>query len=282
MTDQLDVSGPLALYRYAVAGKPKDSYPILVLGHALGVDHTMWDRVLPLLPSGLEVVLWDQPGHGQSALLDLPSSPEQSQPASVLDTARALHRGLVELGVIVDGAPRPVVAGLSLGGMVSLAFAQKYSSDLAALSMLSSGAVLLPHEAWFERAEKVSSDGQGFLADSTMERWFSEGFRQGTGSEAVAETQRIFLSTNPEGYAQCCELIAGTDLRAETASVQVPTLLVVGENDPGMTPEQGKELSLALPNSSLEVVVGAKHMTAVEQPQLVADLLTRLVSDTNQ
>lgn len=280
-TDRLDVSGPLAFYRYAVPGKPTASYPILVLGHALGVDHTMWNWVLPLLPPGLEVVLWDQPGHGDSGLLAISSAQDRADQTSVIDTARALRSGLVELGVISDGAPRPVIAGLSLGGMVSLAFAEEYPSDLAALSMLSSGAVLLPHDAWFERSEKVRSQGQSFLADSTMERWFSKDFREGKGKQAVADTRKTFLTTNPDGYAQCCQLIAGTDMRSSTAGVRVPTLLVVGEDDPGMTPDQGRELAQSLPNSSLEVVAGTKHMTAVEEPRLVADLLTELISCAN-
>lgn len=268
------VEGPLAFYRFRVPGNAEHEYPVLVLGHALGVDHTMWNDVLPLLPAGLEILLWDQPGHGGSQLLDI----ETDAAASVAPTADVLHDVLNGLGLVGGHASRPIIAGLSLGGTVSLAFAERYPDALSGLVMFSSGAVLLPHQMWVERAVKVRSEGQGFLADSTMERWFSEAFRSGKGKGAVARTRNTFLGTKPEGYAQCCQLIAGTDLRSDTHKVRVPTMLVVGEDDPGMTPEQATQLAAEVTDSAVQVIDGVKHMTAVEQPQIVADMLAQFVA----
>ena len=41
--------------------------PALVLSHALGLDLTLWDRIVPLLPQSLRIVRYDLRGHGASA-----------------------------------------------------------------------------------------------------------------------------------------------------------------------------------------------------------------------
>ena len=273
-------SSPLAFYETrggapGEAGWAKPSTATLVLGHALGSTHHMWDRVVPLLPPSARVVLWEQPGHGASDLL-----PVAEGGVSVGDIADALHAGLTDLGVLgaSDPADLPVVAGLSLGGMVSLALAERYPAALSRLLMFSSGAVLAPSSAWVERAELVEAGGLASLADATMGRWFSDGFAEGAGEQWVEATRRAFLETGPAGYAQCCLAIAGTDLRADLAKVRVPVELVVGEDDPGMTPEQAVALAAALPGATVVVIEGAKHLTAVERPEEVAAILTDALS----
>lgn len=236
----------------------------LVLGHALGSDRTMWDEVLPLLPGDIEVYVWEQPGHGNSRLL-------KDASGGAVATARALHDALDQAGV--EGF---YIAGLSLGGMVSLAYAEEFPDQLKGLVMMSSGAVLLPPEAWSERADLVRTEGLEPLVDGTMERWFSPGFAEGAGAAAVRQTRETFLATDPEGYAQCCDIIAKTDLRDRAGEVAVPVTLIVGEDDPGMTPQQAGELVLAMQDGSVEVVDGARHLTAVECPGRIAGDLARL------
>ncbi len=259
-------STPLAFYRY----QPKTTEAnmswsaTLVLGHALGADRHMWDRVVPLLPNELQVVLWEQPGHGGSDLLEDPA-------LGAFATADALAAGLDELGI-----DRFHLAGLSLGGTVALAFTQKYPKLPESLTMFSSGAVLLPSSMWTDRAKSVKDSGLEPLADGTMERWFSPEFRESSGIDEVERTRATFVGTNPDGYAQCCQIIANTDLRPGVPQVQVRTQLIVGENDPGMTPDQALELAQNLPDGSVKVIEHVRHLSAVEVPEDVATHLRRI------
>lgn len=257
---------PLALYRVRGNTEPTKT---LILGHALGSDRHMWDQVLELLPENVEVILWEQPGHGESGMLP-PDASTIDQ--GVTSTARSLRSGLED--VLGPGSGTSVyVAGLSLGGMVSLAFAQEFPQDITALAMFSSGPLLEPSKAWTDRAAAVRQDGLRPLADGTMERWFTPDFAKGSGKEAVEQTKSTFLATAPAGYAQCCELIAHTDLREGLAAMNLPATVVVGEDDPGMTPEQGQALSDALAHSTLDVIADTRHMTAVQRPSRVAQAL---------
>ncbi len=246
----------------------------LVLGHALGADRNMWQHVLPLLPENLNVVLWELPGHGNSGLLDVDVEQAVHGGVGAQAIAESLHRGLTDLGLV--GQPF-ILGGLSLGGTVALAYAENHPETPESLVVFGSAPVLPPPASWAERANLVLTQGLEPLADPTMGRWFSEGFRQGEGSAAVQQTRDTFVDTSPEGYAECCLIIAGTDLRAELRSTTVPVLVVVGENDGGMGPDAGAQLVEALPNAELRVVPGVAHLMAVEAPDEVAKaLLDRL------
>lgn len=248
----------------------------LVLGHALGADRDMWRRVLPLLPQDLNVILWELPGHGNSGLLDVDIEEATRGGVGAPAVAESLHRGLGDLGV--EDQPF-ILGGLSLGGTVALAYAEAYPELLESLVVFGSGPALLPPTTWTDRVNLVLTRGLEPLADPTMERWFSASFRQGDGKQAVQETRDTLAQTSPEGYAECCLVIAGTDLRPDLGLITVPAYVVVGENDGGMGPEAGKELVEALPNAQLKVIEGAAHLMAVEAPEQVAAVISEALTD---
>lgn len=260
---------PLAFYRAQGGGAPDPNIgeAPLVLGHALGSSKDMWTEVLTLLPSNLKVILWEQPGHGNSGLLQV------GEP-SALDTAAAIHDGLNDMGV---GACH--IAGLSLGGMTTLAFAQRYPNRAMSFAVLDSGPASPPPGPWLERAQLVQADGFGGLVDGTMERWFTPSFVNGEGAEAVARIRRIFLETSPAGYAQCCQILAHTDLRSQLDAATSPALVLTGAEDPGTTPQQAEELAQGLPGLVEVVIVkDAAHLTAVQQPHVVSHALLNLMA----
>ena len=263
-------SSPLALYaaNHAAEGlELGEGAAPLVLGHALGSSREMWDEVLPLLRSDLPVILWEQPGHGESGLLDVDDP-------SALDIAAALNSALVDLG-ITDAH----IAGLSLGGMVSLAYAEEFPEDTLSVGILGSGPVLPPAQNWFDRAETVEQDGLSSLADGTMERWFTAGFGRGAGRARVAKIRSIFLETDPAGYAQCCRVLAHTNLSSGVGMVSAPALVLTGEDDQGTPPSAAVQLAADLASALPVVIVeDARHLTAVEQPGPVANALESMVA----
>lgn len=262
-------SSPLALYEAVPAGPPAegiDENVPLVLGHALGSNRHMWDEAITLLPRNLSVLVWEQPGHGHSALLSA------SDP-SAADTAAALHDALADAGVSAAH-----IAGLSLGGMVSLAYAQAYPQDTVSLSVLDSGPALPPSSMWRERATQVDDGGLSSLVEGTMERWFTPEFASGDGAEAVKKIRSIFLSTSPAGYAQCCRVIANTDLTSGVDTTQKTTLVLTGAGDLGTPPADAQALATLISDGPAIIVEDARHLTAVEQPEAVVKALVERVT----
>lgn len=85
----------------------------LVLVHPLGSDRGVWQPVLPLLAQGHDCIAVDMPGFGDS-----PELPDETR-ATAGEIAATVTATLDELGI-----ERAHVAGISLGGWVSLEFAK--------------------------------------------------------------------------------------------------------------------------------------------------------------
>ena len=241
--------------------------PALVLGHSLGSSHVMWDDVVPDLVPDLRVARYDLPGHGgtQPAPVDTPLTMGQ--------LVAALLRSLDGIGVGTFH-----VGGLSLGGMVALATAEYAGGRVSTASVMSSGPVNPPAQAWVDKAAAVRQGGTGPLVDSTMERWFSPDFREGRGRTWVERIRAEFLACSPEGYAQCCEVLSTTDLRPGLDALTSPVLLVSGEDDAALPWAAADDLAGVLragtcPDVEVLRIPGVRHMSAVEEPATVARAL---------
>jgi len=83
----------------------------------------------------------------------------------------------------------------------------------------------------------------------------------------------MLTSVDAESYAQCCEAIAGLDLRADLPRIAAPTLVVAGEDDPATPPPHSRALADAIANARLEIITPAAHVATYEQPGRIAALL---------
>ncbi|WP_350257406.1 alpha/beta fold hydrolase [Scrofimicrobium sp. R131] len=240
--------------------------PTLVLAHSLGSDVRIWDEVVADLADSWHIVRWNLPGHGAS---EIPSGPARME-----TVVEVLLSQLDEAGI-----GRFHVAGISLGAIASLAVAEMAPERVLSLAMLDSGAALLPSEPWFDRAELVRAEGMSSLVDATMDRWFTPEFRAGKGESRYRRTRETFLACPVEGYAYCCELIGNTDLRADLSQIQVPTLILTGDEDAGMSPGKAEELAHQIPGAagSFQVIKNSRHLTCVEHPRQVAAALTQVM-----
>lgn len=237
--------------------------PIVVLGHALGATHHIWAEVIAELGPSYRVITWDLPGHGKSDPIGADTSMET--------IVTRLQRGLAQMGV-----ERFHLGGISLGGMVALAFGEAHPDQVQTLGICDSGPALLPAEPWLTKAALVRDQGTEALVEATMQRWFTPSFQK---SKAAQQVRERFIACSSEGYAQCCEVIANTNLSSGLAQVQVPTLLLTGEEDEGMNPADLAQLATKIPgarNASVQIS-GAKHLTCVEQPSAVAGALRAVI-----
>jgi 3-oxoadipate enol-lactonase/4-carboxymuconolactone decarboxylase len=96
-------------------------------------------------------------------------------------------------------------------------------------------------------------------------RWFTPGFVDRRPDVAAAVTEML-AAARPEGYAGCCEAIAGADLHSALAEVTAPTLVLAGAADPVAPPGLALELAAAIPGAALTVLAGASHLANIEQP----------------
>ena len=81
----------------------------------------------------------------------------------------------------------------------------------------------------------------------------------------VTRFREMLVSTPPEGYVACCDVLADADLTGELGRIDAPTLVVTGSEDPTITPARGDELASAIPGARHATLEGAAHLANVDQ-----------------
>lgn len=238
---------------HRVDGDP--TAPAVVMGPSIGTTVRMWEPQVPALAERWRVIRFDTRGHG--------GSPVPDGPYTVEDLAGDVLALLDELGV-----DQFAYAGNSLGGTIGQQLAADHPDRVRSLVLCCTAAKIADSRTWYERAERVRTEGTGWLVDFSRDRWFHPDF-QASSPEQVDALLAGLRDTPVEGYAACCEALAEFDGRARLDAILAPTLVVSGEGDPATPPARGEEMAAGIPDSDLLVVPNAAHMAGVERPEVV-------------
>ena len=233
---------------------------MLVLGPSLGATWHMWDRQIPELTRNWRVLRFDLPGHGGA-------------PAHAADSAATLaSRVLATLDSL--GVDRFGYAGCALGGAVGVQLGLLARERLSSLALISAAPRYGTADAWRQRGVVVRTNGLDPIAQSTPEKWFTPDFA--AAQPAIVDwAVQMVRTTDPGCYIAACEALAAFDVRDDLARIGVPTLVVVGAEDETTPPADARALVAGIPDARLAVVPGASHLTPVEQPGKVTELLIR-------
>ncbi|MDH5751916.1 MAG: alpha/beta hydrolase, partial [Deltaproteobacteria bacterium] len=71
-----------------------------------------------------------------------------------------------------------------------------------------------------------------------------------------------------EGYCACGSAIRDMDQRQSIRAITTPTLVVVGEQDPGTTVEMAREIQGRIKGAELKIIPESAHLCNIEQPGL--------------
>ncbi len=247
----------------AVEGPP--DAPVVLLLNSLGSTLHMWDPQVPALAEHFRVVRCDARGHGRS-----PAPPAPYALDDLVDDALAVLDGL--------GVARAHVVGLSLGGATALRLAVRAPERVDRLALLCTSAFFGGPGAWRERAAAVRADGTSSIADAVVSRWLTPEHAEADPG-LVERLRDMVAGSSDEGYAACCEVIAGLDQRPDLTRVTAPTLALAGAEDPATPPPHLAEIAAGVPGAQLLVVPGATHLANLDQPVAVsAALLVHLRS----
>ena len=231
-----------------------------LLGPSLGTRVArVWERVVPLLGSEHPLFGWDLPGHGVS--------PAATSGFSVDEIAEAVLRAADEAGL-----PRFAAAGISLGGVVSLAVALRAPERVTRTTLVCSLPRIGSPDAWAARAAQVRASGTPSLVQGSAERWFAPGFID--AAPTVASPLLLDLrDIDDESYALCVEALAATDLRPRVAELPMPFTLITGAVDAVIPLDAAEEAVASARAGALHVIPGASHLAPVEKPAEVAAIL---------
>jgi 3-oxoadipate enol-lactonase len=247
---------PVPLH-YTVDG-PADA-PVLVLGASLGTSTQLWDPQIATLAERFRVVRYDHRGHG--------SSPVPPGPYRLADLGHDVLALMDRLEVASAH-----LAGLSLGGMVSMWVAAHAPQRVNRLVLVCTSAHLGPPDGWAARASVVRSDGLAAIADAVVARWVPPDFARNNPA-VVQNLREMLLATPAEGYAACCGAIETMDLQPDLPGIGAPTLVIAGLVDEATPPAHAQRIAALIPNARLALVAAAAHLANISRPELVGQLM---------
>jgi 3-oxoadipate enol-lactonase len=223
----------------------------VVLLHAFPLSRAMYAPQHDL-GSSFRLLLPDLPGFGDSP---------RHEGWTVDTAADAVAEWLKSLNIT-----EPVIlGGVSMGGYVSLAFARKYPQCLK-------GLILADTQSMPDNAEAKAN------RDKNITKVKTEGvpaFFAGMLPKLVAPSnERLFVELRQMASLQSAEGVADAlvalrdrpDATPKLASIDVPTLVIVGELDAITPPSTSEAMMKHLPHGTLVVIPKAGHLSNIEAP----------------
>jgi 3-oxoadipate enol-lactonase len=250
---------------YELSGR-KDA-PVVILSHSLGSSLTMWNPQMEALKAHFRVLRYDTRGHAGT------EAPAGEYTLKMLgEDAIGLFNAL--------GIDTVHWVGLSMGGMIGQCLALYHPDRLQSLALCDTAAVI-PEESqpvWQERIETIRGKGMEALVEFTLERWFTPSFfRQ--NSRGLAIIRKEFLTTSVEGYIGCVGAIRKLNYLDRLSEIKIPTLIIVGEDDPGTPVSASEAIHERIQSSRLVILPSARHLSNVEQPEAFNAALIKFLKD---
>ena len=234
----------------------KTDAPVVMLSHSLACSMVMWNPQLDVLQSHFQILRYDMRGHGET---------EATEGVYTLDQLAADAIGLLD-ALQIDTVH---FVGLSIGGMIGQCLALNHADRLQSLTLCDT-APIIPDEAkplFLERMHAVRTKGMQAMVQGTLERWFTTSYLKRNPPE-VDLIRHYISTTSVAGYLGCCEAILGLNYLDRLSAIQLPTLIIVGEDDPGTPVEASKSIHERIPHSKLVILPSAAHLSNIEQAEV--------------
>ena|SRR5581483_289335 len=230
--------------------------PDVVLLHPFPASHEVWTPVAEALASSYRLVLPDLRAHGESQPGDGPASMEKH--------ATDLLRLCQEAGI-----QRAVFAGVSIGGYILFEFWRRYRARVSALILCDTRSQADTPEGRANRlaaAEDVTRRGVEPFVESMLPRLLGKSTHTNR-PDIVDAARRLMRKSTPAGIAAAQRGMAERpDSGPDLATIDIPTLILVGEEDT-LTPVADAEfLHAHIPHSRLRVIPRAGHYAPLENP----------------
>jgi len=237
--------------------------PILFV-HGFPLNHSMWQSQIDAFGQTCRAVAPDLRGFGESNMTAATATSKLTMEAFADD----LHAILQAINV-----DRPVIfCGLSMGGYVAWQFLRKFRAQVKALILCDTRAAGDTPEAAAGRlklAEQVLTLGPSAAADAMLSRLVSPKIAE-SRPEIVSELRAMILGNSPAAIAATLRGMAERpDCTPMLASVDVPTLLICGEDDKITPAAEMRTVAHAIRGSQFVEIPNAGHMSPMENSNAV-------------
>ncbi|MEK6285344.1 MAG: alpha/beta fold hydrolase [Acidobacteriota bacterium] len=239
---------------------------LLIMG--LGYTMDMWYRTVPAVSKHYRTISFDNRGVGRT---DVPPGPYPiaamaADAAAVMDSA---------------GVTRAHVFGISMGGMIAQEFALQYPERTRSLILgcTSHGG---PQSVLADAEVITTLMARGTMsAEEGIHAMIPFIYAPSTPLERIEEDLEIRRRTFPtaQGYFAQVQGIFAYESLNRLSQLKVPTLVVHGESDRLVPPENGRRLARLISGAKLVMIPVASHIFPTDQPDAAHDAILGFLAE---
>jgi 3-oxoadipate enol-lactonase len=235
--------------------------------HGFPHDHSLWRAQVAALGGHARCIAPDLRGFGES---------EVAPPWSVDQWAD-------DIAALLDarGVERATVCGLSMGGYIAFALWRRHRERVRALVLADTRAGPDDEAAKAKRREMIAlarEGGAAAVAERMMPGMIGKTTRE-RAPERAAQVRAMLERAPVEGIVGALEaMMARPDSTPTLATIDVPTLVIVGEEDALTPPADARAMHERIAGSRLETIAGAGHASAFERPAAFSHVLGEFIA----
>jgi len=254
----MQTSFPLSNYVLRYLDINPNASKTVFLFHGLGVNASSWElQFQALSDAGFRIIAPDVRGFGQSTY-----GGNLRKIDHLAWDGASMIRSLCNQSVSI--------AGISLGGLISLQIALDYPELVQKLILINAFAHLRPKslDQWlymFSRLIAVHTVGIETQAKFVANRLFPLPNQNQLRQILVDQIRQA----DPKAYRAVMRAIARFDVRNRLGEVKSPTLIITGENDTTVSPANQHILVEKIRNNQQVIIPNAGHAAIIDQPELV-------------
>ena len=247
----------------------RGSGPPVVLLHPFPCHHEFWNPVAEALDSRYRLILPDLRGHGDSEIGEGPALIEK-------------HAGDVARVLGAAGVGKAAFIGCSIGGYILFEFWRRFRERVTSLALCDTRPQSDTAEGRANRlkaAAAVLEQGTEPFIESMIPKLMGR-TTVSTRPDLVDGARAMMRKMSAEDLSLVLRGMAERpDSVADLKSINVPTLIVIGEEDVLSTLADGELMRQNIAGSQLKVVPKAGHYAPWEQPELVGKVLRQFLDD---
>jgi len=244
--------------------------PDLVMLHGWSMNSAVWHDLAQGLAKHYTLHLVDLPGHGQSDWQEV----------------------ALELPILIERLVEELPAsaywmGWSLGGLISLAFAERYPAHINKLVLMSATPCFVKSNDWSTAMEPAIFQAFAENLDSnqadTLQRFL---LLQARGSAHSRETirhlaEQLAVEQPPvsEALTAGLDLLINTDMRHQLSALQCPVKMILGERDTLIPKEMLLAATQLQPQIHATLLEGAGHAPFISQPNECQNEIEQFLND---
>ncbi|MBL7722838.1 MAG: alpha/beta hydrolase [Chitinophagaceae bacterium] len=259
---EIQIKGKKIVYRVTGNGKP------VMLVHGFGEDGTVWKQQLEYLNDKFKLIIPDLPGSGQSEMTD---------DMSMEGLAEVLHSIIHE-----ENIDTCIMIGHSMGGYITLAFAEMYWNHLSAFGLFHSTAYADSDEKKNVRQkgiEFITEHGAFAFLKTSTPNLFSH-LTKDEKPELIDEQINSLDNFSPTALVSYYRaMIERPDRTAILKQSIVPVLFIIGKYDNAVSPADTLKQCHLPGISYIHMLNQSGHMGMLEEPQQSNQILEKFLLD---